>query len=87
MAPPCEWITSWHFLLFAGFGLKILPQLNIKAVQNLKTKSSSIILTPRDYVLPVSTFLLFWFLGERVKNKLLVFLAFLAAFFCKFCHN
>jgi len=26
------------FLLFAGFGLKILPGLNIKAVHNLKPK-------------------------------------------------
>jgi len=34
------------YLLFAGFWLKILPQLNLKAVHNLKTKSLGIILTP-----------------------------------------
>jgi len=45
------------FLLFAGFGLKILPQLNIKAVHNLKIKSMGIILTPSAIFVPVSTIL------------------------------
>jgi len=47
MAPSCEWKKIDVFLPFAGLGLKILPQLNIKAVYNLKPKSSGIILTPR----------------------------------------
>jgi len=47
------------FLLFASFGLKILLQLNIKAVHNLKTKSLGIILTPWAMFVPISTFLLF----------------------------
>jgi len=37
MAPPCGWK-----ILFAGFWIKILPQLNIKAVHNLITKSLGI---------------------------------------------
>jgi len=34
MAPLCECKVNLHFLLFVGFGLKIMPQLNIKAVHN-----------------------------------------------------
>jgi len=45
VAPPCEWKGNWTILLFASFGLENLPQLNTKAVHNLKTKSSDIILT------------------------------------------
>jgi len=47
------------FLLFAGFGLKNLPLLNNKAMHNLKTKSSGIILTSCAMVAPISAFLLF----------------------------
>jgi len=54
----CEWKRNLHFLLFVGFGLKILSQLNIKAVHNLKTKSLGIVLTLWA-MLPVSAFLLF----------------------------
>jgi len=43
----CKWNGKLHFLVFAHFGLKILPQSNIKALHNLKTKRSGIIL---DYV-------------------------------------
>jgi len=43
------------FLLFASFWLKILPQLNIKAVHKLKTKSLGIILTQWVMFLPIST--------------------------------
>jgi len=39
--------------------VKILPQLNIKAVHNLKTKSSGIMLTPWVIFVPISAFLLF----------------------------
>jgi len=41
-------------MLFAGFGLKIFPQINIKAVHNLKTKSLGIIFTPRAMFVPIS---------------------------------
>jgi len=47
------------FLLFAGFGLKVLPQLNINAVHNSKTITSGIILTPNTMFMLISTFLLF----------------------------
>jgi len=47
------------FLLFAGFWLKISPQLNLTAVHNLKISSSGIIFTPWAMFVPISTFLLF----------------------------
>jgi len=47
------------FLLSAGFWLKILPQLNIKAVQNLKTESLGIILTLWAMFVSISAILLF----------------------------
>jgi len=50
-------VKKWHFLFFVGFGLTILPQLNIKAVHNLKTKSLGVILTPWAMFVPVSAFL------------------------------
>jgi len=59
VAPPCEWKRNWRFLLFAGFGLEILPQLNIKAVHNLKIKSSGIILAPWAMFVPIFAYLLF----------------------------
>jgi len=34
------------FLLFAGFWLNVLPQLNTEAAHNVKTKSLGIIPTP-----------------------------------------
>jgi len=46
-------------LLFAGFGLKKLPQLNIRTVHNLKMKSLGITLTPWAMFMPICTFLLF----------------------------
>jgi len=48
-----------YFLLFAGFWLEILPQLNIKAVHNLKTKGLGIILSPWAIFEPISTSVLF----------------------------
>jgi len=50
------------FLLFALFWLEILSQLNIKALHNLKTKSSGIIRTPWAMFVPVSAIYYFWFL-------------------------
>jgi len=47
------------FLLFAGFGLNFLPQLNVKAANNFKPKSSGIILTRWAVFVPVFAFLLF----------------------------
>jgi len=41
------------------WGLKFLPQLNIKAVHNLKTKSLGIILIPWAVFVPIAAFLLF----------------------------
>jgi len=78
-APPKE---IGAFLLFAGFGLKILPQLSIKVVDNLRTKSLGIILTPRAMFVPISTFLLFVVLmwhGEEFANFQQIL-----AYFCHF---
>jgi len=47
------------FLLFVGFWTKILPQLNIKEVTNVKTKNSGIILRPCAMFVPISTVLVF----------------------------
>jgi len=41
VAPPSEWKRNWRFLLFAGLGLIFWPQLNIKAVCNLKIVQAS----------------------------------------------
>jgi len=70
---PYECKRNWHFLLFAGFWLKILPQLYIKAVHNLE-KSSGIIHT-MGYV---STFILVS--GESRGEEF-------ARFFCLFWWN
>jgi len=59
------------FLLFAGYWLKLLPRLNIKAVHSLKTKSSGVILTPWAMFVPISAFLLFS-VSEVEKNLLIL---------------
>jgi len=64
---------NWCFLMFASNG-QTLPQLNIKAVHNLKTKSLGIILTPRAVFVPISHFYYFWFLRDK---KIVLILAFL----------
>jgi len=50
------------FLLFIGFRLIFWPQLNIKALHNLKTKSLGINLTPRLCLCQFLHFKYFWIL-------------------------
>jgi len=64
MAPPCEW-KKLVFFTVCRFGAKILLQVNIKAVHNIKT-SLGIILHHGLFV-PLSAFLLFLASGVPVS--------------------
>jgi len=89
VVPPCEWKRNGLFLRFISFGLKILPQLNIKAVHNFKTKCSGIVLTHGLCVLlcrPIFAFLLLLVSEVACGKELLIFgvLAYFGCFFCQF---
>jgi len=67
------------FLLFAGFLLQkeILPQLKIKAMLNVKTKSPGIILTLWAMFVPITRFLLFLVSEVECGKHVLFFWLFL----------
>jgi len=66
---------------------KDLPQLNVKGVHTLKTKSSGIILAPWAVFVPISAFLLFLVFNVAVARMHSLLLAFWPIFgvFCQFC--
>jgi len=57
------------------FLANFFPQLNIKTVHNLRTKSSGIILTPWAMFVPISAFLLF-LVSEIERRRMCLFLAY-----------
>jgi len=68
----------------SGFELKILQELNIKAVHNLKAKSLGIILTPWAMFVPISAFL---FLVSKVECVHFGVFQAISPIFCQFFHN
>jgi len=78
-----------HFHFTSPDGSNFWRFLCIKAVHNVKTKSSSIILTPRAMIVPISAFLLFLVSEIACGEELARFCNILAHFsvFLQILHN